>query len=348
MKIDDFVKLDENLEVVINNQTSRVTGICTSENYNSDSVFFISNKKYFQSFIDSDKSLAGVLVIDQKFYNKIDDSEKSAIQIKCTQIQSSLLLTKNFSMSLSKISKYFYDLKISTLNVQVDGRKMSTTSIHPSARIGENVFVGENVTIEEEAVIMPNVTILPNCIIGKNTVIFPNVTIYANTKIGNFCRIHSGTVIGSDGFGYNFFQGVHLKVWHMGGVIIGDHVEMGSNCTIDQGTFSPTLIGEGSKLDNQVHIAHNVKIGKGVILCGQVGIAGSSSVGDYTVFGGKAGLSDGVSIGAKSQVAGACMVTSNWEDGSILGGHPARPLNEWMRGLAFVRKNSANNKGEGK
>lgn len=345
MNYNELEKIDENLEYLFGEKNIQVNTICTNQNFSKEAVFFASNKKYLESILGSGDNFPSLLIIDGKFSSKIDELTLTELKNISSKNNGLVLITKNFAMSLSKISKYFYDQKVGSLNFQVDGRKLSTTNIHPSSRIAENVFIGDNVTIGEDVVIMPGVSILPNCEIGEGTVIYPNVSICSNTKIGKFCRIHAGTVIGSDGFGYNFFQGVHLKVWHFGGVVIKDHVEFGSNCTVDQGTFSPTIIGEGSKLDNQVHIAHNVKLGRAVILCGQVGIAGSSSVGDYTVFGGKAGLSDGVSIGAKSQVAGACMVTTNWEDGSVLGGHPARPLNEWMRGLAFVRKNSVK-KGE--
>ena len=158
------------------------------------------------------------------------------------------------------------------------------------------------------------------------------------SKIGNSCRIHSGTTIGSDGFGYHFKNGEHHKIWHFGGVVIEDNVEIGANCSIDQGTFSPTFIQSGVKIDNLVQIAHNVNVAPGVILCGQVGLAGSSEVGAFSVLGGKAGLADGKKIGQASQVAGAGMVLSDIGEGSKVGGHPARPLNEWLKGVAFLRR----------
>lgn len=347
MNLNDLMKIDDNLEYYFGDKNNTVDTICTSSNFSTDAIFFISSKKYLEGLLESFENFPGLLVIDNKFFSKCNEELISSLKIRCEKEKSLISLTKNFSVSLSKISKKFYDIKVANLNSQVDGRKLSTAAIHPSARIAENVFIGENVIIGEDVVIMPGVTILANSSIGNGTIIYPNTTIYSNTKIGQYCRIHAACVIGSDGFGYNFFEGIHLKVWHFGGVVVQDHVEMGANCTIDQGTFSPTIIGEGSKFDNQVHIAHNVKIGRGVILCGQVGIAGSSQVGDYCVFGGKSGLSDGVTLGAKSQVAGACMVTTNWGESSVLGGHPGRPLNEWMRGIAFVRKNTVR-KGEEK
>ena len=145
-------------------------------------------------------------------------------------------------------------------------------------------------------------------------------------------------MIGSDGFGYNFDQGEHLKIWHIGGVVIGNDVEVGACTTIDSGTFTPTLLGDGSKLDNQVQIAHNCKLGRGVIMCGQSGLAGSATLGDYTLVGGKAAVGPGFTLGDRCQIGGAAVVNNDWPDDSILGGHPARPVKEWLRGVAHLRK----------
>lgn len=337
MNLETLLKFDDALTLEKSFKQITITSIANLINVTESSLLFVGNKKFWEGLLTL-KVMPALVIVDAKFWEKLKIDDEAMKFVEMNKIN--IIVSKNFSVSISKISKPFYDQKFEGLNTQVDGRKMGTTNIHPSSRISENVFIGENVTIGENTVILPGVTIMPNCEIGNNCTIYPNVAIYSFTKIGHNVRIHSGTVIGADGFGYNFFQGTHLKVWHMGGVEISNHVEIGSNCSIDQGTFSPTKIGEGTKIDNQVQIAHNVIVGKGVILCGQVGLAGSSKVGDYTVFGGKAALADQTEIGAKCQVAGNCMVTNDWPDGSVLGGHPARPLNEWMRGLAFIRKNS--------
>ncbi|EQC47397.1 UDP-3-O-(3-hydroxymyristoyl)glucosamine N-acyltransferase [Bacteriovorax sp. Seq25_V] len=334
MKISEILKIDDGLELVNADVDIDIETISTVDSIVENSVSFIGNKKFYNKLVGS-SILPKVIIFDIKYFEEI----KAEALSKLCQCQ--ILTSRNLPVSISRISKPFYDKKIKTLNYQVDGRKLGTASVHPSARVAENVFIGENVVIGEDVVIMPSVTILPNVEISSGTVVYPNVTIYPNSKIGENCRIHAGTVIGSDGFGYNFDKGEHLKIWHFGGVIIENNVELGSNVSIDQGTFSPTIIRSGTKLDNLVHIAHNVQIGSGAILCGQVGIAGSAKIGNYTVFGGKAAVSDGVTLGNGVKIAGACVVASSFEeDGIALGGHPARPLNEWLRGLAFIRKNS--------
>ena len=193
---------------------------------------------------------------------------------------------------------------------------------------------------------MPGTVILPHSEIGDNTKIFSNVSIYPFTKIGKNCRIHSGTVIGSDGFGYTFHQGNHVKIWHMGGVDIRDDVEIGSNSSVDAGTFSPTIIGSGTRIDNLVQIAHNVKLGRGCVICGQAGIAGSAVLEDYVVMGGRAAVGPDSFIGMGTQIAGGAKVneSANWPAGSKLGGHPAKDLKEWMKGVAYLRTMSLKEK----
>lgn len=248
--------------------------------------------------------------------------------------------TENLPLAMSFLSKPFYDQVTEKDNDEVDGRQMGTCEIHPTAIISQNVFLGANVKIGKDARIYPGAVICSHSEIGEGSSIFPNVTVMPRTKIGKNCRIHSGTVIGSDGFGYNFDKGVHHKVWHFGGVEIGDHVEIGSNVSVDQGTFGPTKIGSGSKIDNQVQIAHNCILGQGVVLCGQAGMAGSSRVGNYSVFGGGARLAPDISVGEACQIGGMAGVISSVEDKAIVAGFPARPIKEWLKGIAYIRKES--------
>ena len=341
MKLQDLVGFDQSLKFVYNPEwPEEILAISALDAITANSLIFVKNQKFLQKFSDKleqASSLKVGVVIDEKFYSAMDEAQKSSLA-KLPWIATS----PNVALSLTLLSKPFYDRKLGKLNSQVDGRQMGTVDIDPTAFVSQNVFIGEQVKIGAGAQIMPGVVILSHSSVGENTVIYPNVTLYPFTTVGRNCRIHSGTVIGSDGYGYTFHQGKHLKIWHMGGVEIHDDVEIGSNSSIDQGTFSPTIIGSGTRIDNQVHIAHNCKIGKGCILCGQVGLAGSVTLEDYVVMGGKAAIGPDAHIGMGCQIAGAAGVNDGavLAPGSKVGGHPARDLREWMRGVAWVRKMS--------
>ena len=151
----------------------------------------------------------------------------------------------------------------------------------PTAHIGPYCVVGESVRIGARSVLQGGNHVGADCQLGEDVNLFPNVTLYPRTEIGNRVRIHAGTVIGSDGFGYVLDNGIHRKVPQIGNVIIRDDVEIGANVTIDRGALGPTIIGKGTKIDNLVQIAHNVTIGEHCIIVAQVGIAGSTKLGNY-------------------------------------------------------------------
>ena len=181
-------------------------------------------------------------------------------------------------------------------------------------------------------------------VIGEGTTLYPNVTIYPKVEIGVQTRIHSGTVLGADGFGYEYDGGVHHKIWHCGGVKIGNHVEIGANSCVDGGAFYPTQVGDGCIIDNHVQIGHNAEIGRLVVVCGHTAISGSARIGDGVVFGGKSGIGPNMELGPGCQVAGGALVNCDWPAGVKLGGHPARELGQWMKGLAYIRKMSLGQK----
>src|SRR5262249_43256037 len=155
--------------------------------------------------------------------------------------------------------------------------------------------------------------------------LFPNVTLYARTQIGNRVRIHAGTIIGSDGFGYVQDAGVHRKVPQIGNVVIGDDVEIGANVTVDRGALGPTVIGKGTKIDNLVQIAHNVVVGEHCLIISQVGIAGSTRLGNYVTLGGQVGLAGHLKIGNRATVAAQSGVMHDIPDGEVWLGAPAQP-----------------------
>jgi UDP-3-O-[3-hydroxymyristoyl] glucosamine N-acyltransferase len=336
--IESLKEFDPSIEVIIGDESSAcIEHITDSKELKSNGLLFLKNKKHYsklvESLTDSTKTIS--LIVEAKLFEKLEE-EKEVLKNNFLSIAT----CEDASISMSYISRPFWDRKFSDLNEVVDGRQMGSGSIHPSAWIAQGVFIAEDVQIEANVKIHSGVRILSGSKIGENTEIYPNVVIYPFTSIGKNCRIHSGTVIGADGFGYNHHQGVHLKVWHVGDVNIGDDVEIGANSCVDRGTFSSTNIGDGTKLDNHVQIGHNVQLGRGVIICGHVAIGGSAVLGDYCVMGGKSGMGDNFILGKGVQVAGGGLVNCDWPDGSIVGGHPARPVREWMKGIAFVRKES--------
>ncbi len=227
---------------------------------------------------------------------------------------------------------------------------LPSTGVHPAAVLGERVTLGEGVSIRACAVIGEDVAIGRGTLIesgvhlgdgvtiGEQGFLGPNVVIYRQTHIGHRVRIHGGSVIGGDGFGYVFHEGRHVKVPQVGNVVIEDDVEIGCNVCVDRATVGSTLIRRGAKLDNLVQIAHNDRIGQHAILTGQVGLSGSVTVGDYVVMGGQAGVVDHVTIGDRVQIGAASVVTKSVPSGSVVWGYPARAIRHTKRALAAANR----------
>lgn len=203
-------------------------------------------------------------------------------------------------------------------------------SIHPTAKLGMDasvqafVSIGENSVVGDRCRLYPGVIIGNNCRLGDDVILYPNVVVYDGCSLGDRVIVHANAVIGADGFGYRFHEGRHVKVPQLAGVEIGDDVEIGAASCIDRGTFQPTRIGQGTKLDNLVQIAHNVTVGKHNLFAAQTAIAGSSTTGDYVVLGGQAGISDHVNVGSGTMVGAKAGVISDTEPGARLHGIPAR------------------------
>jgi len=222
---------------------------------------------------------------------------------------------------------------ISPLAVIAPSAKLGQgVNVCPGAGIGEDVVIGNRVTIHSGAQIMAGSQI------GDDTTIFPNVVLYENSVVGPRCIIHAGAVIGAYGFGYDSSGGTHLLSQQLGNVILEADVEVGACSTIDRGTYGPTLIGEGTKIDNLVMIAHNCRLGRKNLICAHVGIAGSTTTGDYVVMAGRVGVRDHVHIGDRAVLgAMAGIMTDVAEDARVVG-IPATPEKEQMRIQASLAK----------
>lgn len=222
--------------------------------------------------------------------------------------------------------------------------------IHSTAIIGDNVKIGENVTLMPYAVIADDVTIgdgvivYPHCyigagvVIGEQSIIYPSVTIREFCRLGSRVIVHSNTVIGGDGFGFLTEHGKHSKVPQVGTVIIEDDVEIGSHVGIDRATTDATIVKRGTKIDNLVHLGHNVVLGEDCLVVAQTGIAGSTIVGDRVTFAGQVGSTGHIKVGNDCIFAARSGLIGDVPDGSFYGGFPARPHKEWLRQEAYNRK----------
>lgn len=234
------------------------------------------------------------------------------------------------------------------LLVRLHPKEAKTPRIHPTAVIGENVVLGSDVTIGPYAVLEAGVTVGSGSsvgahavlgsrtTVGSNSDLHPHVVTYHDTVIGDNVQIQSGVRLGADGFGYTVIDGEHRKIPHVGRLVIGDGVEIGANTAIDRGSLGDTRIGDGVKIDNLVHIAHNVRVGARSLLAALVGIAGSTRVGSGVWFGGQSGAINQLEIGDGARITVKAGVTSNVREGETMFGFPARPHWEGLQREASV------------
>lgn len=204
--------------------------------------------------------------------------------------------------------------------------------------VGAFAYIGRGAKIGSGARIYPQVYIGDGCKIGEDTVIYAGAKIYAGCEIGSRCIIHSGAVIGSDGFGFAPRDDVYEKIPQMGNVVIADDVEIGANCTVDRATFGSTRIGQGTKIDNLVQIAHNVTIGKNNVFAAQGGVAGSTTIGDSNQFGGQVGIAGHIRIGDRNQVGAQSGIPNNVGSGKRLMGYPAVDARQFAKNTVYIKK----------
>ncbi|GGB60343.1 UDP-3-O-acylglucosamine N-acyltransferase [Roseibium aquae] len=215
--------------------------------------------------------------------------------------------------------------------------------VDPAARLERDVrveagaVIGAGVEIGSGTVVRANAVIGPGCRIGRHCVVGPNVTVQ-HALIGDRVYLHPGVCIGQDGFGYAMGPQGHLKVPQIGRVVIQDDVEIGANTTVDRGANRDTVIGEGTKIDNQVQIGHNVEIGRHCVIVSQVGLSGSCKLEDFVAIGGQSGVRGHVTIGMGAQIAAVSVVNDDVPVGGRYGGTPAKPVKQWFREVTALRK----------
>ncbi len=301
-----------------------ISGVSSFEDADSRQLSFASDPKFLSRL---DQTKAGAVIIPQSGTLPRNLPDKTVF-----------LICASPKIAFFKIVAYFHPAK------QIVPGIHSTAVIEADAHIGRNpvissnVYIGERVRIGDNVHLMPNVYIGDDVVIGDNVEMKPNVTIMEKTRIGSHAVIHSGSVIGCDGYGFAQESDKHEKLVHSGYVHIHDHVEIGANTTIDRGTLGTTVIGNGVKIDNQVHIAHNVKIGDNTLIVAQVGIAGSATIENNVIIAGKAGISGHLTIEAYSIVGPMAGVHSNVGKNQIVSGIPQMPHTRWRKVVSIISR----------
>ena len=298
-----------------------ISGLSGIKEAKKNELTFLSNLKYEPLLLNTQ---AGVILVPR--------------QIFCPG--KTLIRVDNPSLSFTQVVNYLLkdapDYKPRGIH--------PTAVIAPGAKIARDVAVGAYTVIEDGAVIAEGSVLYAHCYVGhethlgKNCLIYPQVVLREKVSLGDRVIIHSGTVIGSDGYGYVMVDGKHLKIPQVGGVLIEDDVEIGANVTVDRARFDKTIIGEGTKIDNLVQIAHNVIIGKHCLIVAQSGIAGSTKIGDHVILAAQSGLVGHIEIGDGVVVAAQSGVSRSIKAGEQVFGSPAQPIKDAFRNNAHIQR----------
>ncbi len=246
------------------------------------------------------------------------------------------LVVPNPLLAFAQVAQTFFVRPYASQGVASHITKGTGVSIGADPSIWPYVTLGDGVTLGARVTLYPGVFVGAGSTIGDDSVLYPNVVIREGCTLGARVIVHSGSVIGSDGFGYVQHEGRHHKIPQLGGVLIEDDVELGANVTVDRATLGQTVIKRGTKIDNLVQIAHNVTIGEHAIVVAQVGIAGSTTIGRHVMIGGQAGLADHIQVGDQVMIAARAGVNRSLEANQIVSGAPVMPHETWMKAQAVV------------
>jgi UDP-3-O-[3-hydroxymyristoyl] glucosamine N-acyltransferase len=290
------------------NADVEVSKLAKIEEGSEGTLTFLANPKYTHYIYTTQ---ASITIVDKDF-------------IAENQISTTLIRVENAYKSFSKLLEYYNQVKMNKTGIE------QPVFISESASYGENIYfgafsyLGDNVKIGNNVKIYPNVYVGDNVTIGDNVIVFAGAKIYSETIIGNDCVIHSGVIVGADGFGFTPNEkGEYAKVPQTGNVIIHDNVDIGAGTTIDRATLGSTIIKRGVKLDNQIQIAHNVEIGENTVIAAQTGIAGSTKIGKNCMIGGQVGVAGHITIGNNVKIQAQSGIGRNLKDNETLQGSPA-------------------------
>jgi UDP-3-O-[3-hydroxymyristoyl] glucosamine N-acyltransferase len=286
-------------------------------------------------FAPADRARPGDLTFaEQKdYFAAAEQSEASAILVSGDFASATKVLIKvpNARVAVARVLPLFFPPEIESPGIDPSAVVSASAQVDPTVHVGPNCVIGDGVKVGARCVLLGGSQVRRDCVLGEEVVLHPNVVLYPRTQVGNRVVIHAGTVIGSDGYGYVFDQGRHLKMPQLGQVILHDDVEIGANTAIDRGALGPTVIGQGTKIDNLVHIAHNVTVGRHNLIMGQCGFAGSTKLGDYCVIASQSGVAGHLNLGPQATVGAKSGVMRDIPPQGRVLGIPAQPDRQMKR-----------------
>lgn len=297
----------------------QLKGFAPADRAQSGDLTFAENENYFAR---AEQSAAAAVIVDGAFSSQ----RKTLIRVPDARI------------AFAKVLPLFFPEPVFPAGIHPTAIVPASAQVDGTAHIGPYCVLGEKVRIGARSVLQGGNHVGRGCQLGEQVILFPNVVLYPATELGNRVRVHSGTVIGSDGFGYVQDSGIHVKVPQIGSVIIRDDVEIGANVTIDRGALGPTIIGRGTKIDNLVQIAHNVTVGEHCLIVSQAGVAGSTKLGNYVILAGQAGVAGHLKIGNRVSVAAQSGVMHNIPDGEKWLWSPAQPDRQAKRQMIALQQ----------
>jgi UDP-3-O-[3-hydroxymyristoyl] glucosamine N-acyltransferase len=304
---------------VIGNGSVVLNDFAPADRAQPGDLTFAENGSYFAR---AEQSAASAILVDGQF--------KSASKV--------LIRVPNARIAFAKVLPLFFPEPALPPGLHPTASVATSAKLDPTVHVGPYCVIGEGVQIGARTALQGGNYIGAHCRLGEDVNLFPNVTLYPRSELGHRVRIHAGTVVGADGFGYVVDGGVHRKVPQIGNVIIGDDVEVGANVTIDRGALGPTVIGRGTKIDNLVQIAHNVIIGDNCLVVAQAGVAGSTQLGNYVVLGGQVGLAGHLKIGNHVRIGAQSGVMHDIRDGEKWLGYPAQPDRQTKRQIIALQQ----------
>jgi UDP-3-O-[3-hydroxymyristoyl] glucosamine N-acyltransferase len=307
---------------VFGNPDAEVYKLAKIEEGTEGSLTFLANTKYSNYLYSTNATIVIV--------NKSYELEK--------EVKATLIKVDDAYSSFSKLLEYYNQIKLMKSGIEQPSVISDGVTYGDDLYLGSFCYIGKNVRIGNNVKIYPNSFIGDNVTIGDNCVFFAGVRVYSESEIGNYVTIHSGTIIGSDGFGFAPQEdGSYSKIPQIGNVVIEDHVEIGSCSTVDRATLGTTYIRRGAKLDNQIQVAHNVEIGENTVIAAQTGIAGSTKIGKNCLIGGQVGIAGHITIGDRVKIQAQSGIGKSLKDGEVVQGSPAFNYGDFAKSFVHFR-----------